>query len=239
MSDTPRLDHLTADVGKAILAAVVDELKGQQKGFALCTESQQENTIRRLDTRIRSAVRIGFQTMVAGDMPHAVATLEEVKFNAKGCAGKLALAATDDSRHDLSDYAGRPVVIVLASAEDYLKRMDDVRGEADQRQLEIPDADDTSGFDGERHDAPSPTDGSDDGDVGDPAVDPFPGEYTREAVIDALATIEIEAGLDIVNTWDQPTRKLVLDWAWAEHLHKFDATISVPPRPDVIPEEEE
>jgi len=255
MSETPRIDHLTANVGKDILAAVVEELKQQQKGFALCNESQQEQLIRRIDQRIRQAVRAGFEVMVAGDLPSAIATLEEVKFNAKGCAGKLALAATSESRHDLSDYAGRPVVVVLASSDDYLKRMDEIRGEKDQKQLSIDDADDTSGFNKDRHDnpggsspttdddEPSTTGGSDGEGLEDEkptdGSDPYPGEFTRATVIDALDVIGIEIDIDTADTWDQATRKAVLDWAYAVHLNESDPNVSVPDRPEVIEDDEE
>lgn len=246
--EVPGPGPLTAtadDVGLAILTTIRDELKAQKKPYIDMAEHEQDLLLRRLEVGIRNAVRRGFAVMVAGDFPNAIATLDKVAFTPKGVQGTVSLAPSSEHRHALSDHAGRPVLVVLATAEAYLGKMDELRGEKQQQDLFKPAAggDLEFGMNSERH-GPGPTAASDGADVatGDgsgeiapPIDDPFPGELTREAVL-ALLEIAAVEGVDLgdVSQWDQDTRKGVADWAGAMALKPSHPDIHVPPLPAVL-----
>jgi hypothetical protein len=243
------LQAMADDVGFAILAAIRDELEGQKKPYIDMAENEQNLLLRRLEVAVRNAVRRGFAVMVAADFPNAIATLDKVAFTPKGVQGTLSLAASSEHRHALSDHTGRNVLVVLASADDYLGRMDELRGEEQQQDL-FPEAGDAPtpspgaadmefGLNSERH-GPGPTATGDGADVvAAPADDPHPGEHTREAVLALLEIADVE-GVDLadVSQWDQETRGLVVDWAGAMALKASHPDIHVPPLPAVLVHDE-
>lgn len=233
------------NVGFAILAAIRDELKGQKKPYTDLDEHEQDLLLRRLEVAIRNAVRAGFAAMIAADFPNAVATLDKVAFTPKGVQGTLSLAASSEHRHALSDHTGRPLIVVLATADKYLERMGELRGESQQKDLfkSAESAPELEFGMGERHKAGG-TDVDDDGDVlsGDgsgtptaPIDDPFPGELSRETVLALLEIANVE-GVDLVDVsaWDQETRLQVTDWAGAMALKASHPEIHVPPMPAVL-----
>ena len=231
----------TDDVGFAILRAVHAELKAQKRPFVDQSEHEQELLLRRLEEVIRAEVARGFHVMAAAGFPNAMATLDRVAFSHKGVQGKLSLAPTSDHRHALSDHAGREVIVVLATAEKYLERMAEVRGDKQQPELPLIEPPDTSGFDSDRA-PPSATveaSGEVQGDgAGEPAApidDPYPGELSREQVLALLEIAEV-AGVDLVDVsaWDQDWRRAVADWAGAVALQREHPDIFVPTIPAVL-----
>jgi hypothetical protein len=227
------------DVGLAILTAVRDELKAAKKPYADLDEHAQDLMLRRLEVAIRNAVRAGFGVMVAADFPNAVATLDKVAFTPKGVQGTVSLAPSSEHRHALSDHAGRPVLVVLATAEAYLERMGELRGDKQQQDLFKPsDGDGTLefGMNSERHEGPGPTVTIDGADAPlAPIDDPYPGDLERRVVLALLEIADVE-GVDLVDVsqWDQETRRLVVDWAGAMILKASHPEIHVPPMPAVL-----
>lgn len=233
------------DVGFSILKAVAEELRASKKPFADLTENQQEQLLRRLEVAIKNAVRRGFAVMIGADFPNAVATLDKVAFTPKGVQGTLSLAAASEHRHALSDHAGHPVIVVLASADRYLERMGELRGEADQAELfRSAESEPELEFGGMRHPVEDLTAADDDA-AGDddgstlpeaaPIDDPHPGDFARSVVLSILDIAHIE-GVDLatVSEWDQPTRALVLDWAGAMAIKRGHPDFYVPPLPAVL-----
>jgi hypothetical protein len=252
--DPGPLQATADDVGLAILTTIRDELKAQKKPYIDMAEHEQDLLLRRLEVGIRNAVRRGFGVMVAADFPNAIATLDKVAFTPKGVQGTVSLAPASEHRHALSDHAGRPVLVVLATAEAYLARMEELRGEKQQQDLfKSSDGDQDVhlefGMNSERHDAGGPATDGETGSAtvtGDgtgealaPVDDPFPGDLTREAVL-ALLEIATVEGVDLadVSQWDQDTRKLVADWAGARALSVSHPEVHVPPLPAVLVHDE-
>lgn len=262
MNDTapePGSPGAAADtVGRDVLQAIVGELAQQKKKpFGKMSEDEQEQIIARLREVLRAALGRGFAIMATAGFPYAPATLEKVEFNAKGVSGKISLAASEH-RHALADHAARPVVIVLTAPDVYAARMNEVRGQSDQKDLFEASQDaarergDTSGFDSPRHDvgtdkpdepaAPPETAGPDvAGGGGIPApdaasIDVHPGEFTVEVVADALALADMSNYAPFVPTWTQEQRAAVIDFCAALHLKENGADVTVPARPDVLGE---
>jgi hypothetical protein len=232
-----RFSETAEHVGRDILVAVVELLKRQKRPFADLNEGQQNADIMAITAAIRQAVHRGFAAIMGGEFPHAQATLDKVAFTPKGVQGTLSPAGSSEYRHALSDHVGRGVIVVLASAEQYLESMNQVRAEADQRQLELPTSDDTSGLNEERHRLDD--DGAPDPSPPSPTIleDANPGPLTLEHVVDALALIEQSYPLETISGWDQPTRKLVVDFCAALAIKEQGGDVTVPARPDVLGEE--
>lgn len=241
-SPTPTLDELTNDVGHAVLTVFLDELKWANDPWTKMNAERQDLVLRRAETRIKQAIRKGFAAMVAGEHPTARAVLDKVAFTAKGVQGTLTIA-DPEHRHALADHAGTQVLVVLATAERYLERMEEIRGEADQPELfreQQPDL-----LDPAPPEASTDTDGGTDGGGEDLTAgdaepeDPHPGELDVATVLELLAMIDVEADADTVRTWNQATRREVVDYAGAVRMAETNPGMEVPNVPTVLAGDDE
>lgn len=145
--DQPERYELAEDlVGKRLLEACVDELKALQDPWSRTSELKQDEAIRRLEKRIGSAVREAFGVITAGDFPAARATLSKVVFTANGVQGTIAIEKSSHHRHELADYAGAEVVVVMADPEDWMADMHRVIAEGDQTDLLFETEDEDEGM---------------------------------------------------------------------------------------------
>lgn len=238
----PHLEAVTKHVGRDVLACFLDELKWAQDPWNKMPADRQDQVLRRAETRIKAAIRQGFAKIVAGDFVNVRASLDKVAFTVKGVQGTLSLAPGRNQAMELASHAGNAVIVVLSGADEFLERMGEVKGEADQPELfterprdpDLFDDSSTNVADGDG----TPTPDTTVQDPGGPTEDPHPGELTAETVIDTLALVGIVADEATVWTWDQATRRAVVDYAGALHLAEGGHDVQVPERPSVLVEDE-
>lgn len=148
---------MTADtIGKDILAAIVTELKLLPKPWPELAESKQNDIIDRLRSRVESNVRMAVhliasqgRTVVAGDLDQI--TIKD------GVKAVVKFSSAAPNLHELYDAASKAVLVVVANAADHTGGMDEIRGDGDQRIMDLGHEyhdNDGGGMDGDVVDAP-------------------------------------------------------------------------------------
>lgn len=123
-------------VGKDLLGALVTELKLLPDTWPKIPQLKQDDIINRLRDRVESAVKMAVhliasdgRTVIQGDLDQVV-----IKDGAKAT---IKIGRGAESLHDLYESQGRAVLIVVAGHEHMTGGMDDIRGESDQRGLDL------------------------------------------------------------------------------------------------------
>ena len=142
---------MTADtIGKDLLSAIVTELKLLPKPWPKLSESKQNDIIDRLRARVESNVAMAVhiiasqgRTVVAGDLDQI--TIKD------GVKAVVKFGANAANLHELYDVAGKAVLVVVANAADHTGGMDQIKGDGDQRVMDLGHEyreDDGGGMDG-------------------------------------------------------------------------------------------
>lgn len=195
-------------LGAALLAAFVEEIKQLNNIWAKLSAEQQDSAINRIRERIGALIPPAMARLLAGTFPAAAATLDKVAFKSKSIDGTVTFPRNSEHRHTLADYASQQVVVVMASLEDYTAGMESIRGEADQRALDLEEG---------RQDKEPPD--------GDETYDALLLTDVRDSHANEVA----------VFAWDDAQRLAAHDWAMAVHLHASDnPEVVVPPMPDHV-----
>ncbi len=137
MSETQDPRTMTADtIGKDILSAIVTELKLLPKPWPKLSESKQNDIIDRLRNRVESNVRMAVhliasqgRTVVAGDLDQI--TIKD------GVKAVVKFSSAAPNLHELYDAASKAVLVVVANAADHTGGMDEIRGDGDQRIMDL------------------------------------------------------------------------------------------------------
>lgn len=137
MSETQDPRTMTADtIGKDILSAIVTELKLLPKPWPKLSESKQNDIIDRLRSRVESNVRMAVhliasqgRTVVAGDLDQI--TIKD------GVKAVVKFSSAAPNLHELYDAASKAVLVVVANAADHTSGMDEIRGDGDQRVMDL------------------------------------------------------------------------------------------------------
>lgn len=194
--DHPEITLHAETLGHDMLQAMLDELKAAPDCWQKMSQRQQDEVIHRLDTRVASIITTALRLIIRGENPAASAVVESVTFK-DGVKVALKLSKLADARHELADAEGRAVVVVIADPQDYFGRMNEIKGEADQKSLDL---------DGDDH---PPASGSEDPTPPDPdapAPEPPAGlELERDPIwkqaIDSLAKVGVVVEEETAKTW--------------------------------------
>lgn len=144
--ETDELEEQPSEnVGQALLRHIIAELTAiphpsieNQSVWSCMREAQQEEIAERLTRRIKFEVRAGFREILAGGMPALDCELKSVKFTGKAVQGTLEIPKHSGHTHDLADFAGNMVIVVLASdLADYFEGMGEIVVHHDQQELDL------------------------------------------------------------------------------------------------------
>jgi len=146
----PNPDIASTNVGVNLMTAFIDELKiisdpsnSARSLWNSLKEAEIDEIVGRLSTRIQYEVRMGYSAILGGGVPSATAQLDKIIFTDKGIEGKLVIPRYTEHRHELADFAGCQVVIVMAQDLDgYFEGMRDVVVPPDQIPLDMDEATD-------------------------------------------------------------------------------------------------
>lgn len=131
---------VSASVGLELLQALLAEIRLMPRPWPSLSQAQQDEIIDRLRRRVLSCVHDAVQGIAADGRTTVAGELEQITI--KDGVKAVVRVAPSPSLHELYDAAGKTVLIVVASADQHVAGMDDVRGEADQRPL-LPAFDET------------------------------------------------------------------------------------------------
>jgi hypothetical protein len=131
-------DTMTGD----LCQLVIDELKAAPDVWQKLPEDTQYRMIERVRTRVTNAIHQAVRIIASDAREVITADLEQITAK-DGIKAVLVLGKHDPNRHALLDSVGKPVLIVVASADPYLGG-DVPKPEPAQRRLELVEAaDDT------------------------------------------------------------------------------------------------
>jgi len=124
MTDTtetsPTTIDLTADTMLGVLVGtIIDELKAAPDCWAKLSQFQQDDVIDRVTLRCRDVVQSAVETLAADGREVITADLEQITAK-DGIKAVCVLGKHDPNRHALLDSVGKPVLIVVASSEQYM-----------------------------------------------------------------------------------------------------------------------
>lgn len=206
----PVLSEAADEIGKNLLDAMIGELTliphptmDKQNVWSTRKQADQDATIQRFKSRVRSEVLRFFQHVMANGNPATAATLDKVIFTDKGIQGMLAIDRNSRERHALADFAGERVVVIMPDdLEQYFESMGEVVSSDDQAELDLGanETIDVPPDDGDKPPAPEliETDDSD-------------GELAH-----ALSLHAISVQPEIVARWN--SEWLETAWKWVEEM---------------------
>lgn len=126
---------LAALLGRDILAALVTQVKSQPDHWHRMNEITQKQQIDKLREATRQIVHHAVRALVSGAQYKAIAIeLTGLNFT-DGIKGTFTMPKGADGRHELADATGKKALVVLADADAYAQRMDEVKETADQMEL--------------------------------------------------------------------------------------------------------
>ncbi|RKR46269.1 cell division protein FtsK [Paraburkholderia sp. BL17N1] len=128
---------MTADtVGRDILQALVLELKLLPEVWTKLSEAKQNDIIDRLRARVQANIAMAVHTLASAGRTVVAGDLDQITIK-DGVKAVIKFGANAPSLHELYDAQSKAVLVVVASAGDHTTGMDDVKGEGDQRGLDL------------------------------------------------------------------------------------------------------
>ncbi|MGF7131965.1 hypothetical protein P3T40_003448 [Paraburkholderia sp. EB58] len=128
---------MTADtIGKDLLNALVLELKLLPDVWPKLSEKKQNDVIDRLRARVQSNIAMAVHTLASSGRTVVAGDLDQITIK-DGVKAVIKFSAAAPSLHELYDAQSKAVLVVVASADDHTGGMDEIRGESDQRAMDL------------------------------------------------------------------------------------------------------
>ncbi|HEM7888508.1 TPA: cell division protein FtsK [Burkholderia cepacia] len=155
MTDKHVLQMTAESIGKDLLSALVTEIKLLPDLWVKLSEKKQNDVIDRLRARVEHNVKMATH-LIASD-GRVVVQGDLVQITIKdGVKAAVEFSSAAPNLHDLYDAQGKAVLLVVANATAHTGGMDEIRGESDQRGLDLGreyTAQDGDGMDGDKPDS--------------------------------------------------------------------------------------
>lgn len=123
-------------IGRDLLSALVTELKLLPKPWAKLPQSKQDDIIDRLRDRVDANIKVAVHLIASEGRTVVQGDLDQVTIK-DGAKVVIKIGRGAESLHDLYDSQGKAVLIVVADAQPHAAGMEKVRGEADQRAMNL------------------------------------------------------------------------------------------------------
>lgn len=128
---------MTADtIGKDLLSAIVQEIRLLPDVWVKLPKAKQEDIISRLRDRVTANFRMAVHLIASQGRTVVVGDLEQITIK-DGTKAVIKIGRGAESLHELYDAQGKAVLIVVSDASDHTGGMDELKGEADQRGLDL------------------------------------------------------------------------------------------------------
>jgi ribosome modulation factor len=129
--------EMTADsIGRDILQALVQEIKLLPKSWAELSQAKQDEVIDRLRNRVDYNVKMAVHLIASDNRTTVIGDLESIT-NKDGIKCTFKVSGNAVGRHELFDSVGKACLLVVADADEFVGGMNDVKGEADQRAVDL------------------------------------------------------------------------------------------------------
>jgi hypothetical protein len=129
--------HMTADsVGKDLLSALVTEMKLLPKPWPELSQSKQDDIIDRLRDRVYHNIKMAVHLLAAQGRTVVAGDLDQITIK-DGVKAVIKFGAGAANLHELYEVSGKAVLVVVANAADHTGGMGEIKGEADQRGIDL------------------------------------------------------------------------------------------------------
>lgn len=130
------LNMTAQSIGKDLLSGLLQELKLLPDVWVKLSQKKQDDIIERLKKRVDSNVRMAVhlvasegRTVIAGD-------LEQITIK-DGVKAVCKFSQHAPNLHEMFDAAGKAILLVVANPADHTGGMDEIKGESDQRAMDL------------------------------------------------------------------------------------------------------
>jgi hypothetical protein len=150
-ADVQAVLNMTADtVGRDLLQALVQEINLLPDVWPKLSEDRQNDVIDRLRSRVDANVKMAVHLIASEGRTVVQGDIDQITI--KDGVKAVVKFGPSPNLHELYEAAGQSVLVVVANPAQHTGGMDDVRGESDQRGLDLggeydPDSD-GAGMDG-------------------------------------------------------------------------------------------
>lgn len=196
--------NMTADsIGKDLLGALLAEIKLLPDPW----QKKQDDVIDRLRSRVQTNVSMAVHMLAAEGRTCVAGDLDQITIK-DGVKAVVKFSAGAANLHELFEVAGKAVLVVVANAADHTGGMDDIKGESDQRAMDLGHEyrdNDGGGMDGTNDDVID----------GEPLALPSPDQVKpSDEELDAAYEDGYQAAADGKAEFDAPVirHELVAQW---------------------------
>lgn len=136
-NDRKQLLNMTAEtIGKDLLGALVQEIKLLPDIWPKMSQSKQNDVIDRLHNRVENAVRMAVHIIASNNQVVVDGDLEQITIK-DGAKAVIKINQNHPNFLGLCGAQGKSVLVTVASAAEFTGGMDEVRGESDQRAMDL------------------------------------------------------------------------------------------------------
>ena len=137
------IDLAVSTLGKDLMSLVLQEIKALPDVWQKLPEYRQNEVIERVRNCVEYATKRTVTLVASQGCQKVVGDLDKITIAAgkKQAVITLAKDNENDAVHELYDSEGDVVMIVLASPDAFTGGMDEIRGEKDQREMDLPQDD--------------------------------------------------------------------------------------------------
>lgn len=140
MSYSPEMQEtmsMTANtLGRDLLAALVGEMRLLPELWHKLPQSKQEDVIERLRKRVDDNVKMAVHLIASNGRTVVAGDLEQITIK-DGAKAVIKIGRGAESLHELYEAQGQQVLVVVSGVHEHTGGMDEIRGESDQRAMDL------------------------------------------------------------------------------------------------------
>lgn len=157
------MEMTSQTVGKDLLSALVQEVRLMPDVWVKLSQKKQDDVIERIRNRVETNVKMALHLLASEGRTVVTGDLDQITIK-DGVKAVVKFGGSAANLHELYDAAGKAVLLVVANAQDHMGGMDEVKGEPDQRGMDL----------GQEYDPNGDGKGMDKGDVVDAEFNELP-----------------------------------------------------------------
>lgn len=220
------LNMTAATIGKDLLSSVVLELKMLPDVWVKLSEGKQNDIIDRARKRVENAVKMATHLIASDGRVVVQGDLDQITIK-DGVKAVVKFSGASPNLHELYEASGKSVLVVVANPADHTGGMNEVRGESDQRGLNL--GGEYTAADGDGMDGPTVGGAGDIVDAEFREVTPLLGDGPTQAQLDEQFQAGNDAAKDGKPESECPVMagELCISWikgwkAWHEQAADLD-----------------
>lgn len=129
-------DMTTETVGRDLLQALVQEIKLLPDVWVKISKSKQDDVIDRLRNRVETNIKMAVHLLAAEGRTVVAGDLDQITIK-DGVKAVVKFSSVAANLHELYEASGMAILVVVANPKENMVGMDEVRGESDQRGMDL------------------------------------------------------------------------------------------------------